>query len=51
MISSLRPKIRIVDPLVLVGGAALRLSHIDDQFRQIQDYRQKRQEGYYLKFV
>lgn len=48
----IKTKIRIVDPLVLVGGAVLRLSHIDDQFRQIQeDYRQKRQEGYYLKFI
>ncbi len=48
----IKTKIRIVDPLVLVGGAALRLSHLDDQFRQIQeDYRQKRQEGYYLKFI
>lgn len=48
----IKTKIRLVDPLVLVGGAALRLSHLDDQFRQTQeDYRQKRQEGYYLKFV
>ncbi len=48
----IKTKVRIVDPLVLVDGAPLRLSHLDTEFHTLQeDYRQKRLEGYYLRFI
>lgn len=48
----IKTKIRMVDPYVLVDGEPVRLSHIDAQFNSIQeDYRAKRQQGYYLRIV
>ena len=48
----IKTKVRVVDPLVLVDGAPVRLSHLDNNFNQTQEaYRQKRLEGYYLRFI
>ncbi len=48
----IRTKIRIVDPYVLVDGAPLRLSHLDADFdRRQEEYRQRRQAGYYLRMI
>lgn len=48
----IRTKIRIVDPYVLVDGKLVRLSHLDTVFDRVQEeYRQRRQAGYYLRLV
>lgn len=48
----IRTKIRVVDPYVLVDGSPVRLSHLDPEFDRIQEeYRQRRQAGYYLRIV
>lgn len=48
----IRTKIRMVDPYVLVDGAPVRLSHLDEVFdRQQEDYRKRREAGYYLRLI
>lgn len=48
----IKTKVRVVDPLVLIDGEAVRLSHLDSKFHTEQEaYRQKRLEGYYLRFI
>ncbi|MFA6475430.1 MAG: HD domain-containing protein [Patescibacteria group bacterium] len=48
----IKTKIRMVDPFILINGALVRLSYCDKAFQALQEsYRQKRQEGYYLRIV